>query len=70
MPKTTNLALKTAIVATGQLQHRVARRARIHPQRLSNAIHGRKILNDKERERLSKILGQSEAELFAPAVAS
>lgn len=59
-----NVALKTAIFATGHEQQQIAKRARISPQKLSHVIHGRRDLDDRERERLARVLGKTEAELF------
>lgn len=59
-----NVALKTAIFASGREQQRIAKLARIAPEKLSHVIHGRRELDDKERERLARVLGKPEAELF------
>lgn len=67
-----NVALKSAIFATGKHQQRIARLARIQPQKLSHVIHGRRELDDAERDRLANVLGKSIGELFpiGEAVAS
>lgn len=66
-----NVALKTAIFASGREQRRIAKMARIAPEKLSHVVHGRRELDDAERARLARVLGKSEAELFpVEAVAS
>lgn len=60
-----NVALKTALFATGKHQQRVAKAARISPQKLSHVLRGRRVLDDDEKARLAKVLGKSEDELFA-----
>lgn len=65
MSKTSlNVALKMALFATGKPQQDIAKKARINPQKLSHVIHGNRELDNDERERLSRVLGKSEAELF------
>lgn len=59
-----NVALKTALFATGKDQQLIAKRARISPQKLSHVIHGRRDLEPEERERLAKVLGKTQDELF------
>lgn len=69
--RTPNVALKTALFATGKQQQRIARLARIPPQKLSHVIHGNRELDADERGRLARVLGKSEDELFpSEAVAS
>lgn len=68
-----NTALKAALFATGKKQERIAALARIPPQKLSHAIYYRRELDDKERERLVKVLARfgvvrSVSELFAETV--
>lgn len=63
-----NVALKSAIFATGKKQQRVARLAGITPQDLSHAIYGRRELSETQRARLAKLLGKSESDLFPVAV--
>lgn len=60
-----NVALKTALFATGKRQQDIAKKARIEPQKLSHAIHGKRELDDDEKCRLARVLGKSEDELFA-----
>lgn len=59
-----NVALKSAIFATGKHQKRIASLARIPAEKLSHAIHGRRELDDDERARLARVLGKPESELF------
>jgi len=59
-----NVALKTAVFATGKRQQRIAKLAGIDPQTLSRAIHGRRDLASDARARLARVLGKSEDELF------
>lgn len=59
-----NVTIKVAIVEAGLTQQKAAQQARIEPQKLSHVIHGRRSLNEKERGRLAKALGKTEAELF------
>jgi transcriptional regulator with XRE-family HTH domain len=61
---TRNAALKHAIFESGREQRRIAKLARISAEKLSHAIYGRRTLDAKERERLAKVLGKSEDELF------
>jgi hypothetical protein len=68
MPKTSpNVALKAAIAATGEFQKRIASKARVDPQRLSNAIRGRTPLRDTEMARIARVLCKPESELFPAA---
>ena len=65
-----NTALKTAVFDTGQHQERIAKAARIQPQKLSHVIHGRRELDEKERARLLAVLARygvhrTESELFS-----
>ena len=59
-----NVALKMALFATGRDQQDLAKRARVSPQKLSHVIHGRREFDAKERERLARVLGKSQDELF------
>lgn len=61
-----NVALKTAIFASGREQRRIAKLARIAPEKLSHVVRGRRELDDDERARLCRVLGKPEAELFPP----
>lgn len=61
---TLNVALKAALFASGKSQERIAKAARIAPQDLSHALRGRRELDKRERKRLARVLGASEAELF------
>lgn len=67
-----NVALKMAIFASGREQQRVAKLARVSPQKLSHVIRGRREFDDAEKARLARVLGKSEEELFpeSDAVAS
>lgn len=62
---TLNVALKLALFASGKQQQRIAKAARIAPQKLSHVIRGRRELDSEERKRLARVLGKSEDELFA-----
>lgn len=62
-----NVALKTAIFASGREQQRVAKLARISPQKLSHVIRGRRTLDEAERERIARVLQIPESELFQVA---
>lgn len=59
-----NVALKMALFSSGVEQERIAKRARISPQKLSHAIYGRRVLDADERKRLATVLNKSEDELF------
>lgn len=64
-----NVALKTALFATGKEQQQIARLARISPQDLSHVISGRREFDARERARLLSVLRRHgvntpEAELF------
>ena len=59
-----NVALKTAIFASGKHQYEIADQAGIRPAYLSAAVYGRVNLTGRERARLAKILGKPQAELF------
>lgn len=61
---TKNVALKTAIFASGREQKRVAKLARIPAEKLSHVIHGRRELDARERKRLARVLDKPESELF------
>jgi len=62
-----NIALKTAIVQSGKKQKRIAALARIKEARLSKIVHGELSASNVVRRRLARVLGKSEAELFAEA---
>jgi transcriptional regulator with XRE-family HTH domain len=64
-----NLALKTAILASGKPQKRIARDARIDETTLSHIVRGRRDPSPKERQRLAHVLGREESELFPSPVA-
>lgn len=59
-----NLALKTAILASGKLQKRIARAARIDETSLSHIVRGRRDATAHERKHLARVLGKSEDDLF------
>lgn len=59
-----NLALKTAILASGKLQKQIAREAAIDETTLSHIVRGRLAATTAERRRLARVLAKSEAELF------
>lgn len=59
-----NLALKTAILASGKLQKRIARAARIDETSLSHIVRGRRPATEIERKRLARVLEKTEADLF------
>ena len=63
-----NLALKVAILASGQTQRQLARRVRIDETRLSRIVRGRVVAFPKERRRLAKVLQRVEVELFPPRI--
>lgn len=58
------VALKAALFASGKHQQVIAKRARVAPQKLSHALKGRRELDAGERQRLAKVLGIPEQELF------
>lgn len=62
-----NVALKTALFATGKQQQKIAKAARIAPQKLSHVLRGRRELDADERKRLARVLDRSEEELFPMA---
>lgn len=66
---TLNLALKTAILASGKKQKQVARLARIDETSLSHIVRGRREATESERRALARILHRAEDELF-PVVAA
>ena len=59
-----NLNLKVAILASGEAQWEIARRAAIAETKLSKVIRGRVELSEDERRRLSDVLGIPAADLF------
>lgn len=59
-----NVVLKAALWGTGKPQERIARAARIAPQKLSHVLRGRRELDEGERKRLARVLGRTEHELF------
>ena len=59
-----NIALKTAIAASGKPQMRIAQLARMNEIALSNVVRGRRKATTQQRQRLSVILGQPIATLF------
>lgn len=67
MPKL-NIALKTALIATGKKQKRVAKLVGIQEIQLSKIVRGHRPPSEDERSKLAKFLGMSESELFAEEV--
>ena len=61
---TPNIALKVAIVQSGQKQRVIAQRSRIPEIRLSHFVTGRLEPTHMECARLAKILGRSITDLF------
>lgn len=59
-----NVALKVAIVESGQKAQAIAFKARITPDRLSKIANRRVTASDEERKALAKALGRSVNELF------
>lgn len=59
-----NLALKTAILASGKKQKRVAVEAHIDETTLSHIVRGRREPSDDERKRLARVLGRTVDQLF------
>lgn len=59
-----NTALKIAILTSGKPQNRIARDARINETTLSHIVRGRRDASPKERERLARVLGRQESDLF------
>lgn len=59
-----NLALKTAILASGRTQGEIAMRARILETRLSQIVRQRVTATDEERKKLARVLKRDETELF------
>ncbi len=53
--RTLNVALKTALFASGKRQFEIARKARIEPQRLSRVIYGDSVLTDEEIVTLARL---------------
>jgi transcriptional regulator with XRE-family HTH domain len=64
MKRTPNVAMKSALFATGKRQDRIAKQARIHPAKLSHVLYGRRELDPDELARLAKVLGKHPSELF------
>lgn len=62
--RTINLALKVAIVESGQTSRAVALRAGIGEVRLSAFVNRRLEPNDSERKALARVLGRPQGELF------
>lgn len=59
------MALKVAILASGQRQRVIARRARIENTRFSRIVNGVYPPTDRERQRIAQVLNRTEIELFA-----
>ncbi len=58
-----NVKLKLAILASGRMQKAIARKANIDASVLSGVVQGKRILSDKEKQRLSRELKSSVEEL-------
>jgi len=67
MPK--NLALKVAIVESGQTQVAVSEAVGMDNTRLSTIIHGRRAATEAEQKALAKVLKRKRADLFPTAAA-
>jgi len=61
------MALKLAIVASGQTHERIAARAHFTPVQLSNIINGRRALSPTEQARLAGALHTTIIALFPEA---
>jgi hypothetical protein len=59
-----NVALMSAIFASGEEQRRIAQRARVPAEKLSHAIYGRRELDADEQKRVARVLKRSVADLF------
>ena len=59
-----NLTLKVAILTSGRTQRATAKRLRMDETRLSKLIAGEGIPTARERAKLARAVGRSEAELF------
>jgi transcriptional regulator with XRE-family HTH domain len=66
-PPAMNLALKMAIHESRKTQKRIAALARMTEPRLSLIVRGREEPTSKERDRLAKALGKSQADIFSTA---
>lgn len=64
-----NMGLKLAILASGQTQRVIAKRAAIDETKLSRLVRGTVRPFPDEREALARVLNRSEAELFPPVMA-
>ena len=59
-----NMALKVAIVQSGQTSRAIAQRARIPEVRLSGIVRGRFVATDDEKAALGKTLRRDVADIF------
>lgn len=62
-----NVALQSAIFASGKYQRIIAKRAKVDVAKLSHAMYGRRELNADEQKRVAQVLGVPVDELFSVA---
>jgi transcriptional regulator with XRE-family HTH domain len=63
-----NVALAKAIIDSGKKKKTIARLARLEASYFSKILHGDRQPTDIQRERIARVLGKSETELFSEAV--
>jgi transcriptional regulator with XRE-family HTH domain len=59
-----NIPLKTALIATGKKQKRIAKLLRMSEVELSKIVRGHRPASEDTRRRLAEFLGRNESELF------
>ena len=59
-----NIPLKTAILASGKKQKRIAKLAKMTEPRLSQIVRNRRPASDDEQQTLSRVLARPIDELF------
>lgn len=59
-----NTALGKAIIDSGKKKKTIARLARMSPSKFSKVLHGDRPADEKERERLARVLNKPADELF------
>lgn len=63
-----NVALAKAIIDSGKKKKTIARLARLEPSYFSKILHGDREPTDVQRERIARVLGKPEADLFPDEV--
>lgn len=62
-----NVALQSAIFASGKFQRTIAKKAKVDVAKLSHATYGRRALSADEQRRVADVLGMSVEDLFSVA---